>query len=61
VSDLQELWVLTYLHDWDPDGKVYPEVSAIYNSWHEAEKARLAKISPEKYWIRRGRVQEPAA
>jgi len=54
-----ELWVLTYLQDWDPCGVIYCEVSAIYLSWQQAEDARRTKKNPEKYWVRRGRIVLP--
>jgi hypothetical protein len=50
-----ELWALTYLHNWDPDGKIYPEIQAIYNTFQEAEAARKAMSDPSKYWVRRAR------
>ena len=48
-------YVLLYLHDWDPDGKIYPQAHGLYLTWQEAEKARNTKISPEKYWAVRVR------
>jgi hypothetical protein len=51
-----ELWVVTYLHDWDPNGKVYPEVHCIYERWQDAEAARKSMGNPEKYWVRRARL-----
>ena len=60
---MKELWVLTYLHNWDPVDPVtkvqpvYPEVSGIYDTWQEAEKDRLTKIRPAQYWVRRGHVK----
>jgi hypothetical protein len=47
---------LLYLHNWDPDGKVYPEVSGLYNTAAEAHTARGKKVSPEKYWVRTAHV-----
>ena len=58
-----ELWVVLYLHNWDPVDPVtkvqpvYPEVHSIHNTWQEAEDERTSRISPEKYWVRRGRLQ----
>lgn len=50
----RELWVLCYLHDWDPpreDGTqpVYPEVSQIFQTETEAHAAQQSKSNPEKY------------
>jgi hypothetical protein len=50
-----ELWALLYLHNWDPDGKVYPEIHGIYDTWEEARDIRKAMTDPTKYWIRRVR------
>jgi hypothetical protein len=50
-----ELWAMLYLHDWDPDGKAYPEIHAVYRSWKEAEEARRSKIKPDGYHVRRVR------
>jgi len=50
-----EFWVITYLHDWDPTGKVYPEVHAIYKTWQEAEAVCKAMIDPTKYFVRRAK------
>jgi hypothetical protein len=66
MSEKRELWALLYLHDWgepkpgqvhkwEPWKNVFPEISAIYATWQEAEKARAAKINPEKYSVRRAR------
>jgi hypothetical protein len=50
-----ELWAVTYLHDWDPDGKIYPQVHSIHERWEDAETERKTRISPEKYWVTRAR------
>ena len=53
MKNKTEYWVLLYLHDWDEDGKVYPEISrTIYKSFIEAEIGKKEKINPSKYWIR---------
>ena len=58
-----ELWVLLYLHDWDPVDPVtkvqpvYPEVSGIYDTWEEAALALLSKAQPGQYWVRRGNLR----
>lgn len=44
-----EVWCVLYLHDWDPDGKVYPEVHTIHLTWQEAEAERASKIDPGQY------------
>jgi hypothetical protein len=51
-----ELWAVTYLHNWDPTGKIYPEVHAIYNTFQEAEAVRKAMSDPSKYWVTRARI-----
>jgi hypothetical protein len=62
-ADLQELWVVCYLHDWDPVDPVtgvqpvYPEVHSIHNTWQEAETERATRLLPEKYHVRRGRLR----
>lgn len=48
-----EFWVVTYLHDWDPTSKVYPEVHSIYRTFQEAELVRKSMIDPAKYFVRR--------
>lgn len=53
-----EVWVLLYLHDWDPvreDGSqpIYPECHGFYETWQEAEAMKKLKIHPERYWVRR--------
>jgi hypothetical protein len=53
----KEMWVLTYLHDWEESGKVYPQVHAIYTSWAAAEAVRAAMIDPSKYWVVRSRIE----
>ncbi len=58
---LTEYWCVLYLHDWDADGKVYPEVHSLHASWQEAEKERATRMSPEKYWVRRARAHGIAA
>lgn len=51
-----ELWAVLYLHDWDPSGKVYPEIHTIHGTWQEAEAEKRHTGSPDKYWVRRCRV-----
>lgn len=70
----QELWALCYLHDWDPQkqgqehrwepGKnIFPEVSALYLTWQDAQDARAKKLEPKLepklYWIVRARLANP--
>lgn len=52
-----ELWVVMYLHDWDPDGRVHPQVHSIHLDWKKAEEERRTRISPEKYWVTRGNLR----
>lgn len=58
-----ELWVVCYLHNWDPAHSVtglqpvYPEVHSIHKTWKEAEAERASKINPNQYWVRRGRLK----
>ena len=58
-----EFWVVLYLHDWDPVDPVtkvqpvYPEIHSIHTTWRAAEDERASRISPEKYWVRRGRLK----
>lgn len=54
-----ELWAVCYLHDWDPDGKIYPEVHSIHEHWKDAEEECRTRMSPGKYWVRRGRLAAP--
>ena len=49
-----DLWCVCYLHDWDPDGKIYPQVHSIHESWRDAEDERKSRLNPEKYWVTRG-------
>lgn len=46
-------WVMLYLHDWNSDGKVYPQAHGLYRSWKEAEQARSTKAKPEQYTVTR--------
>lgn len=57
MIDESEYWAVLYLHNWDPDGKVYPEIHSIHKTWQEAEAERASRISPEKYWVRRARLK----
>jgi hypothetical protein len=50
-----ELWAMLYLHDWDLNGKVYPEIHAVYHTWYQAETARRSKSDPSGYHVRRVR------
>lgn len=52
-----ELWAVPYLHDWDPDGKVYPEIHAVYRTLQEATAVIKTMIRPEKYHVRRTRME----
>jgi hypothetical protein len=57
------LWVVLYLHNWDPVDPVtgvqpvYPEVHSIHDTWQEAEDERASRINPERYWVRRGNLK----
>jgi len=50
------VWCLLYLHNWDDDGKTYPEVHAVYSTWQEAENVRLRMSNPKLYWTRRANL-----
>ena len=60
---MKELWVVLYLHNWDPVDQVtgvrpvYPEVHSIHETWQEAEAERASKIDPTQYWVRRGHLK----
>jgi hypothetical protein len=49
------MWALLYLHNWDPDGKVYPEIHAVYDTWQAAEQSRNNMSDPSKYWVRQAK------
>lgn len=51
-----EYWALLYLHNWDADGKVYPQIHALYGTWQQAEAVRKAMENPGKYWVRAAKV-----
>ena len=57
------VWVLLYLHDWDPkreDGSqpIYPEIRGVYADEQTANANRAAMgDSASKYWVRRGRFR----
>ena len=53
-----ERWAVLYLHNWDPDGKVYPEIHGVYKTWQRAADELKKMIDPSKYWIRRVRIYE---
>lgn len=60
VKDRHDFWAVTYLHDWDPDGKIYPELSCVYATWQEAQEKVNATRSPDKYHIVRAHLSESA-
>ena len=45
---MTEFWVVLYLHDWDPDGYVGPEIHSIHKTLKEAEAERASRLMPEK-------------
>ena len=48
----KHVWALLYLHDWDPDGKVYPEIHAVYETLTLAlENQRAMGESASKYHV----------
>lgn len=50
------MWALLYLHNWDPTGRVYPEIHGIYPDSYAAESARKAMSDPTRYWVRKCRL-----
>jgi hypothetical protein len=54
---MTELWALLYLHDWDPDGEVYPEIHAVYETEKDAIDAQR-KLG-FKYHVRRVWLSSP--
>lgn len=52
---MKEYWVVLYLHDWDPDGKVYPDIHSLHADYADAERERARMSNPEKYHVRRVR------
>ena len=52
------VWVLCYKHDWDKDGRIYPEVHTFcYLSEEEAREDRDSMLDPSKYWLRKTYLQ----
>jgi len=53
------IWVLTYLHDWDPDGKVYPEVHTYcFETEMDALTHLMTLSSRNKYHIHKTWLQK---
>lgn len=52
-----ELWMVLYLHNWDPDGKVCPQCHSIHSTWQAAEEEKRTRIDPGKYWVVRGNLR----
>lgn len=48
-----EAWALLYLHDWDPNGQIFPQIHGLYDSWEEAEAIRKTKAHPREYHVHR--------
>lgn len=46
------VWALTYLHDWDEDGGIYPEIHGVYESLTDAlADQRAMGDSASKYHV----------
>lgn len=53
AAEGNDVYALTYLIDWEPDGKIYPEISRyVFTSRREAEQKRKSMENPDKYWVR---------
>lgn len=53
------VWCVAYLHDWDPDGKVYAQVHSVHHTWQEAEAEKMSRISSHKYHVCRSLLRPP--
>ncbi len=47
------VWTLLYLHNWDPDGGIYPEIHGVYDSEVDALADQRAMRDPTQYQLRK--------
>jgi hypothetical protein len=45
-------WAVLYLHNWDADGGVYPEIHGVYDDEQTAIDNVKAMVNPSQYHIR---------